>query len=83
MSPALRRLSLLPPFKITAPSSRPGSFEEDERRISDDISSHLSAPVIVHSPMPSFQVKRVDLYYSNWSKSWKYRVSAFAILYSH
>lgn len=26
-------------------------------------------------PVPNLKVKRVDNYYSRWSKSWKYRVS--------
>lgn len=26
-------------------------------------------------PVPSLKVKRVDHYYSKWSKSWKYKVS--------
>ncbi len=84
MSPsAFRRLSLLPPFRSPTPSSAPASASEDEERhFSDDASSHHSTQLVINvePPMPSFQVKRVDLYYSNWSKSWKYRVSVNVII---
>ena len=31
-------------------------------------------------PIPSLKIKRVDNYYSRWSKGWKYRVSALCFV---
>ncbi|KAK2461348.1 hypothetical protein APHAL10511_006633 [Amanita phalloides] len=77
MSPSnTRRWSLMPPFmnNSSAASCPPSPADDEDKHFSDDVSSHHSVPaVIVHAPMPSFQVKRVDCYYSSWSKSWKYR----------
>ncbi|KAF8632729.1 hypothetical protein AX15_001724 [Amanita polypyramis BW_CC] len=65
------------------PESYPASVAgDDEKDLVDDTSSRRSALVIVHAgsiPMPSFQVKRVDCYYSSWSKLWKYRNTNYKV----
>ncbi|KDR70007.1 hypothetical protein GALMADRAFT_145052 [Galerina marginata CBS 339.88] len=66
-----RRLSSL--VKSSASSS--SSFSRsDEKTIEDDQTSN--APTVVREeplPVASTKVKRVDYYYSRWTKSWKYR----------
>jgi hypothetical protein len=46
----------------------------DEKTIEDDNESKVSTIVRDEPlPVPSLKVKRVDFYYSRWTKSWKYR----------
>ena len=57
----------------------------NEKTIDDDNESQASTFIRNEPlPVPSLKVKRVDNYYSRWSKTWKYRVSCWAdfIMYS-
>ena len=55
----------------------PGSSSKTlEKTIDNDNESTVSTMIRGEPlPVPSLKVKRVDHYYSRWSKSWKYRVS--------
>jgi len=65
-----RRLSTF--VKNNASSS---SHRFEEKGIDDDGESKVSTIVRDEPlPVPSLKVKRVDYYYSRWTKSWKYRV---------
>jgi len=65
-----RRFSTLVKNSASASSSR---FEE--KGADSDAESNVSTIVRDEPlPIPSLKVKRVDYYYSRWTKSWKYRV---------
>lgn len=65
-------------------SSSRRADEDDDDTGGDDteskVSTTVAAPTIrggegtTLAPPPSFKVKRVDYYYSWWTRSWKYRV---------
>lgn len=59
-------------------SSSSYRFEENK---DDDSDNKSTASTVVREegplPVPSLKIKRVDYYYSRWTKSWKYRVSTF------
>ncbi|KAF8956224.1 P-loop containing nucleoside triphosphate hydrolase protein [Flammula alnicola] len=64
-----RRFSSLVKNSSSASSSR-----VEEKSIDDDNESKVSTIVRDDNlPVPSLKVKRVDYYYSWWTKSWKYR----------
>jgi hypothetical protein len=56
-------------------SAGPSSQVAEEASIYDDNESKITAVAKdEHLPVPALKVKRVDYYYSWWTKSWKYRV---------
>lgn len=59
-----RRISSL----IKSEKSPAESFSTDDTQ--SETSTVLQEPTLV---APSLKVKKVDFYYSRWSKSWKYR----------
>ncbi|CAA7269692.1 unnamed protein product [Cyclocybe aegerita] len=66
-----RRFSSLVKSAASSSSSSPFS---DEKAIDDDAQSNVSTVVRDEAlPVPSLKVKRVDYYYSRWTRSWKYR----------
>ena len=71
-----RRLSTL--VKTGSSSSSPANYRPDEKLIEDDTQSTASGSTVVREEgpvlAPSLKVKRVDYYYSRWTKSWKYKV---------
>jgi hypothetical protein len=75
--------SCTPPFvmhrrfsTLVKSSSSSGTSPVNEKTIEDDNESGVSTILRAEPlPVPSLKVKRVDNYYSRWSKSWKYRVS--------
>ncbi|KAM6497590.1 P-loop containing nucleoside triphosphate hydrolase protein [Amanita muscaria] len=80
----LRRTS----WKNGGPLSSKLSNSVDEKHMVDDCASSqtCNTTVTIHqddSPQPittpTFQVKRVDFYYSSWTKSWKYRPMASTV----
>ena len=64
-----RRFSTLVKNSASSSSSR---FEEKGHNESNVSTIVRDEPL----PVPSLKVKRVDYYYSRWTKSWKYRVCA-------
>ncbi|KAF8186777.1 hypothetical protein BJ912DRAFT_451923 [Pholiota molesta] len=55
-------------------SAGPSSQVAEEASIYDDNESKITAVAKdEHLPVPALKVKRVDYYYSWWTKSWKYR----------
>ena len=66
-----RRLS-----SFVKPSSSRVSVVHEEH--DDGLDNESKAPTIAPRdedlPVPSLKVKRVDHYYSRWSRQWKYRV---------
>lgn len=47
-------------------------IHEDEPEDDENSTAALVAPALP-PPLPNLKVKRVDCFYSNWSKAWKYR----------
>jgi hypothetical protein len=70
-----RRVSSLIKNAAASSSSSSGALEP----IDDDNASTTSTVVRDIAP-PALKVKRVDYYYSWWTKSWKYRVRACMIV---
>lgn len=70
-----RRLSTLVKTGSTS-SSSPATYRPDEKSVEDDSRSSVSTVVREEGPVlvPSLKIKRVDYYYSRWTKSWKYKV---------
>jgi hypothetical protein len=68
-----RRLSTL--VKTSSSSSSPTIYRPEEKLIENDAQSSASTVVREEGPIlaPSLKVKRVDYYYSRWTKSWKYK----------
>src|SRR6266545_2454950 len=72
----------------TAPgsSSSPSTYRVEEKQVVDDARSQTStASTVVREvegsvTVPSLKIKRVDYYYSPWSRPWKYRVPIFFFL---
>ena len=67
-----RRLSSL--IKPSPSSTLPSTPENEKAEEGDDKSQTSTVVRDDPLPVPSLKIKRVDLYYSRWSKSWKYRV---------
>jgi hypothetical protein len=57
--------------KAPANVSSPSNMVYDDKSSIDDASTINEEALVT----PSLKVKRVDHYYSKWSKSWKYRVT--------
>jgi hypothetical protein len=72
-----RRLST---FVKSASSSSSPAFGE---KIVEDDAQSVSSTVVRDepAPVPSLKVKRVDYYYSRWTRAWKYKVSFLHILF--
>jgi hypothetical protein len=75
LSPIMNRLSRI--VKSASSSSAPDQGEnplmqsnESKTTITTAVGKEDAAVI----PLPPLKVKRVDNYYSNWSKGWKYRV---------
>jgi hypothetical protein len=71
-----RRFSTLMRSASSGPSSsRISEYDEDNE---STLTAVTGGPVKGEEkesiPIPSLKVKRVDNYYSRWSKAWKYRV---------
>lgn len=65
-------------FSSFVKGSSSGKLESYQESEIDDTES--KAETVVRDeplPSPSLKVKRVDYYYSRWTKSWKYRVIHF------
>jgi len=61
---------------VKSASSSSSSARLGEIALDDDAKSATSTVVRDElAPVPSLKVKRVDYYYSRWTKSWKYRVT--------
>ena len=70
-----RRISTLVK-SASSSSSSPSSYRYEEKQDDDDTRSTSSTVVREEGPLPvpSLKIKRVDYYYSRWTKSWKYKV---------
>jgi len=69
-----RRISTLVK-SASSSSSSPSSSRYEEKQ--DDDTRSTSSTVVRDEgpvPVPSLKIKRVDYYYSRWTKSWKYKV---------
>jgi len=67
-----RRLSSF----VKSSSSRVSTVDEEhDNGFDDESKAPTIAPRDEPLPVPSLKVKRVDHYYSRWSRSWKYRVT--------
>lgn len=70
-------------FSSLVSSSSPASRSTREEYVYDDNESKFSkATTVVKDeslPPPILKVKRVDYYYSKWTKSYKYRVRLLII----
>lgn len=63
--------------RLTSLVKNGGTSRAEDLDIKRDNESTVSTVVRDGDPLPplSLKVKRVDHYYSKWSKTWKYRVS--------
>ncbi|RXW20918.1 hypothetical protein EST38_g4942 [Candolleomyces aberdarensis] len=69
-----RRLSTLMRSASSGPSSsRIVEHDDNESTLTAVTAAHGKAEEKEALPIPSLKVKRVDNYYSRWSKAWKYR----------
>jgi hypothetical protein len=57
-------------------SASSSTYRAEEKLEDDDARTIASTVVREEGPIlvPSLKIKRVDYYYSRWTKSWKYRV---------
>ena len=62
-------------FSTLVKNSASSSSRFEEKGGDNDTESNVSTIIRDEPlPIPSLKVKRVDYYYSRWTKSWKYRV---------
>ena len=63
-------------FSSLVKGSSSSSYPVNEKTIYDDDDDSKASTIARAEPLPvpSLKVKRVDNYYSRWSKTWKYRV---------